>query len=98
MGEVKKIFGKFFICVAKKFMDRSLLAVGGGCDSRPVIVHSRKPDNMVFAGFSASSWFFRGLRMHVRRTVAAGKGGTGGGIVSFFSHAASRDRLHVALH
>ena len=25
-------------------------------------------------------------------------GGAGGGIVSFFSHAASRDRLHVALY
>ena len=34
--------------------------------------------------------------MYVHRTVAAGKGGAG--IVSFFSHAASRDRLHVALY
>ena len=39
----------------------------------------KKPDNMVFARFSASSWFFRGLRMHVDRTVAAGRGGRGEG-------------------
>ena len=53
--------------------------VGGGRDSRPVVVHVKKPDNMVFAGFSASSWFFRGLRMHIQRTVAAGRGGGGRG-------------------
>ena len=39
--------------------------------------------------------FFRGLRMYVHRTVAAGRGGAVAGIVSFFAHAASRDRLHV---
>ena len=33
--------------------------------------------------------------MYVHRTVAAGTGGAGEGIVSFFAHAASRDRFHV---
>ena len=36
--------------------------------------------------------------MYVHRTVAAGRGGAGAGIVSFFAHAASRDRLHVAFY
>ena len=62
-----------------------------------MVVHVKKPDQMVFAGFSASSWFLRGLRMHVHRTVAAGGGGAGEGIVSLFSRAASRDRLHSSL-
>ena len=49
-----------------------IYVVGG---SRPVVVHVKKPDHMRFAGFSASSWFFRGLRMHVHRIVEGGAGG-----------------------
>ena len=64
------------------------LLVGVGRDSRPVVVHVKKPDNMVFAGFSAFSWFFRGLRMHVHLL----RGGGGGGRDSFilFSRRLSR--------
>ena len=64
--------------------------VGGGRESRPVVVHVKKPDNMVFAGFSAFSWFFRGLRMHVHRTVAAGRGGGGRDSFILFSRRLSR--------
>ena len=64
--------------------------VGVGRDSRPVVVHVKKPDNMVFAECSAFSWFFRGLRMHVRRTVAAGRGGGGRDSFILFSRRLSR--------
>ena len=57
--------------------------VGGGRDSRPVVVQVFEPRHMVFARFRASSGFFRGLRMHVRPAAAAGRGEGGRGGDSF---------------